>query len=153
MKRALAGAALLVVLATAFGGAGGQTASQFATQAVRRIFAFRFDRTWSSLHPALQRVTTRSFYLSCQRLRFAPLQGARIVRLTVVKTTPERISAPGIGPIDAVRVHLDAIYDVPFAGREHANAVQHVAKVDGRWRGLWTAPVYAAYKAGRCPAA
>src|SRR5207237_10786777 len=125
MKRTLAGAALLLVLATALGGSGGQTASQFATQAARRISAFRLDRTWSSLHPALQHVTTRTFYLSCQRLRFAPLQGARIVRLTVVKTTPERISAPGVGPIDAVGVHLDAIYDAPFARREPANPVQH----------------------------
>jgi hypothetical protein len=123
----------------------------FTVRLAKAAFAHDYATVWSYLHPALQKAVSQSQWRRCEQQRLAAASGfvIRRVALSRVRRVPSRV--PLLGNVMIEDVAVQVLYSQ--RGSKQLNATVASAdwvKYKGRWRTIWPAPVYRAYKAGRC---
>ena len=140
--------AILAVLALP--GCGGDPdpgltpAGQVQVELLDDLYRGQFDDAYDLLHPAHQKLVSRTLFDRCARGSIPVGQLDSIQILDVFDETT-RIPELGEQETKAVRVRLR------FNNGQSATFVNHSLEVDDRW--VWVLNTHAAesYKAGRCP--
>ena len=119
---------------------------------VTEIAANDYDSAWQRLHPAQQRVATRTTYVRCEQL--TPIPG-HLDWIRVVSTKDERINVPGdSGIVDSKAVTLRLKLSEPVLKESViVTKTVHAVAVDGRWRWILTPERFGTYRARSCPGA
>jgi hypothetical protein len=122
----------------------------FLRGVVRKLAANDYDGAWLTLHPAQQRVATRTVYVHCEQL--SPIPG-HLDSIKLVGTEDERITVPGdSGVVDSkVARFLLTISEPVLKERVPVRVTAHAVAVDGRWRWILPAARFAPYRANTCP--
>jgi hypothetical protein len=150
-RRVAAVSAAAFVAATAPTEAAVDLPSVFSVRLTKAVFAGDFDTVWSYLHPAYQKVVSRSRWGRCERQRLANASGIVVesVKLARVRRVPSHLPLLGAVVIEDVAVQI--LY------RERGRTSLGVSiesaywvKYKGHWRTVWLPSVYSAYKAGGC---
>jgi hypothetical protein len=111
-----------------------------------------YERIWPSLHPAQQRVATRTVYVNCEAL--TPIPG-HLDWIRLVRAKDEQINVPGdrgIVPSKAVTFRLKLSEPVLDESVIVTQTV-HAVAVDGRWRWILSPTRFGIYRSRSCPSA
>ena len=156
---AAAAIAVGVFLAVWLGGRDGAAAKPptddpavFLRGIVSSIAANDYDKVWLKLHPAQQRVATRTLYVRCEQL--TPIPG-HLDWIRVVRSKDERITVPGdTGTVDSKAVTLRLKLSEPvFKQSVVVTKTVHAVAVDGHWRWILTPQRFGIYRTKTCPGA
>jgi hypothetical protein len=111
-----------------------------------------YDGVWPSLHPAQQRVATRTLYVRCEQL--TPIPG-HLDWIRLAATKDERIEVPGDrGTVDSKAVTFELKISEPVLKEAMVRKVTaHAVAVDGRWRWILNSARFGTYRAKACPSA
>jgi hypothetical protein len=107
---------------------------------------------WPSLHPAQQRVATRTVYVNCEAL--TPIPG-HLDWIRLVRSRNEQINVPGdrgIVPSKAVTFRLKLSEPVLDESVIVTQTV-HAVAVEGRWRWILSPKRFGIYRSRSCPSA
>lgn len=152
-------AAAVVVAVLAAGCGSGSAAKQpaddpavFLRGIVTSIAANDYGTAWQRLHPAQQRVATRTAYVRCEQL--TPIPG-HLDWIRVVSAKDVRINVPGdTGTVDSKAVTLRLKLSEPVLKQSViVTKTVHAVAVDGRWRWILTPARFGSYRSKSCPGA
>jgi hypothetical protein len=136
------------VPATAMAGDSPGTVEQ---NVVRWNFAGQYGRIWQTLHPAYQKVVSRSFWQACKVASANKTASVDFASLDITDTYADTLTFPVLGRLDVTAVTASMKYK--YLGTTHTTAdTVYFIRVGGQWKGLWDTATYKAYKAHRCPA-
>jgi hypothetical protein len=119
---------------------------------VSRIADNDYDGVWPSLHPAQQRVATRTVYVNCEAM--TPIPG-HLDWIRLVGAKDEQISVPGdrgTVPSKAVTFRLKLSEPVLDESVIVTQTV-HAVAVDGEWRWILSPKRFGIYRSRSCPTA
>ena len=107
---------------------------------------------WPSLHPAQQRVATRTVYVSCEAM--TPIPG-HLDWIRVVRAADERINVPGDrGTVTSKAVTFRLKLSEPVLDESLiVTQTVHAVAVDGRWRWILSPKRFGIYRSRSCPTA
>jgi hypothetical protein len=149
--RVVAAAAVGALALPALAYGAGEPA-QRAVAVARASLQGKHDVRWAALHPKDQAVTTKAFFVGCERKNAAGLEGVTVTRVDPEGTSVYHLKLPGIGTVDVNDVTLAITF------RRGSSKQAKIAEVEslwvsykGRWVQVYSPDEYAAYKAGRCP--
>lgn len=111
-----------------------------------------YDGVWPSLHPAQQRVATRTVYVNCEAR--TPIPG-HLDWIRLVRSKDEQINVPGdrgIVPSKAVTFKLKLSEPVLDESVIVTQTV-HAVAVEGRWRWILSPTRFGIYRSRSCPSA
>ena len=128
-----------------------QSARAFIVETTWQSIRAQYGRVWAKIHPRYQRVTTREKWEACQRRQARETAGFEWLSVRATDSYPDVIRLPLLGRTTVTAVSVAVVVRHPLTGRQTVRDTFYVKKVGGRWKGLWTPEMYAAYKAGRCP--
>jgi hypothetical protein len=119
---------------------------------VSRIADNDYAGVWPSLHPAQQRVATRSVYVSCEAL--TPIPG-HLDWIKLVRAKDERITVPGDeGTVTSKAVTFRLKLSEPLLDESVVvTQTVHAVAVDGRWRWILSPKRFGIYRSRSCPSA
>jgi len=111
-----------------------------------------YSGAWPSLHPAQQRVATRTLYVQCEQL--TPIPG-HLDWIKLTATKDERINVPGDkGLVDSKAVTFRLRISEPVLKEAMMREVTvHAVAVDGRWRWILSPQRFGVYRSKSCPSA
>jgi hypothetical protein len=119
---------------------------------VSQIARNDYGAVWPRLHPAQQRVATRSTYVRCEQL--TPIPG-HLDWIRIVSMKDERITVPGDhGVVDSKAVIFRLRLSEPVL-KQSVTVTQtvHAVAVDGRWRWILSPQRFGVYRSKSCPGA
>jgi hypothetical protein len=124
----------------------------FLRGVVSQIAANDYDAVWQTLHPAQQKVATRSFYVRCEQL--SPIPGY-LDWIRLVRTKDERITVPGNkGVVDSKAVTFRLKLTEPVLNESViVTKTVHAVAVGGEWRWILTPERFGIYRSKACPGA
>jgi hypothetical protein len=111
-----------------------------------------YDGVWPMLHPAQQRVATRTIYVNCEAL--TPIPG-HLDWIRLVRAEDEQITVPGdhgVVPSKAVTFRLKLSEPVLDESVVVTQTV-HAVAVDGEWRWILSPKRFGIYRSRSCPTA
>jgi hypothetical protein len=111
-----------------------------------------YDGVWPSLHPAQQRVATRTVYVSCEAL--TPIPG-HLDWVRLVRAKDERITVPGDhGVVTSKAVTFRVKLSEPVLDQSViVTQTVHAVAVDGKWRWILSPKRFGIYRSRACPTA
>ena len=109
-----------------------------------QLYNGRFDDAYVDLHPAHQKLVSRTLFVRCARETIPAGQLDSIEILDVFDEKTKGLSL-GDAPSKAVRVRLT------LADGSSTTFVNHEVESGGRWRWVLNKAAIDAYGAGRCP--
>ena len=112
----------------------------------------QYGKVWPKLHPRYQRVTTREKWEACQRKRAKETAEWEWLSVRATDSYPDAMRFPLLGHVRFTAATMKATIRHPIYGRRSISDTVYYTLVRGRWKGLWEAATYRAYRAGRCPA-
>jgi hypothetical protein len=138
--------ALVTVLVSGCGGEEDPAATGAGGAAVRKyenLYSGNFERAWDDLHPAHQRVVSRTLFARCAREAIAV---GDLESIEVLDVFDDDIRVAGLREhrAKAVRVRVFSFQGESFTDEDHE------VEVGGRWRWILNSAAVAAYRQGRC---
>jgi hypothetical protein len=142
--------ALIAVVALLAAGCGGEedlAATGPGAAELRKLenlYDGHFERAWSDLHPAHQRVVSRRRFAECASRTIA-VGDLESIEVLDVFDDDVRIAGLRERKAKAVRVRVSSFEGDSFT------IVDHEVKVGDRWRWVLNSAAVRAYQQGRCP--
>jgi hypothetical protein len=139
--------ALVAFLAVGCGGEEDPAATGAGAAAVRKyenLYSGNFGRAWDDLHPAHQRVASRTRFAQCARQAIAV---GDLESIEVLDVFDDDIRVAGLSErrAKAVRVRVSSFHGESFTDEDHE------VEVGDRWRWILNSAAVGAYRQGRCP--
>jgi hypothetical protein len=123
-----------------------ENAGDFYKRRLTYDFKRQFGRSWDMLHPAHQKLVSRSRYASCEDERF-PIAQLRKVVVLGIKDAP--LDVANIPQKTAKRITLKVTVGI---GKQQVSLDRsyHAVDVDGAWRWMLDDGAIAAFRRGLC---
>ncbi len=119
---------------------------------VSRIADNDYDGAWPSLHPAQQRVATRTVYVNCEAM--TPIPG-HLDWIRLVRAKDEQINVPGDrGAVPSKAVTFRLKLSEPLLDESViVTQTVHAVAVEGEWRWILSPRRFGIYRSRACPTA
>lgn len=123
------------------------TAGSFLRATVIQLLHGQYDRVWSTLYPAQQKIVGLPLYTRCAKKELGALGALHSVKVVDQYKAIGKTTVPGT----RLKVAVEAVTLRLHYGTQSEDVTLRASQVDGHWRWILERRATTAYSRGACP--